>query len=82
MKRRILIDKSELKEALKIIRGCIATHNWVDTHISGVQYYNCGWAKAPNCYGIQFNARSKIWFEILQKFAKHGIHLLPETIGY
>lgn len=81
-KRRILIDESELKKVLYIIGRYTASHNVIDALIANVRYYNCGWAKAPKCNCVTFNARDRIWFEILKCFAEHRINLLLETTGY
>ena len=42
---------------------------------------NCGWAKAPNCYFVNFTISDEKWYNLLDEFKKEGVVLLPETTG-
>ena len=77
--RHMLVDASELTKALQVLNklniSCLPSEG-------NMKVGNCGWAKAPDCWFITFNATNRKYVDILKEFKKNNIHLLPETTGY
>lgn len=84
MYKDIIVDVNDVTKAIRFIN--LAREHGTITDKWNLSNYecigNCGWAKAPTAWYIQFKISNKAWRKALKMFADNNVTLLPETTGY
>lgn len=84
-KRHILVNEKHVTTAIDIVNTVIGDHILVAAALMNYCNFSvgcCGWAKAPECWFIDFVATDKDWYTMCYHFKQKGVEILPETVGY
>lgn len=84
-KRHILVNEKDVTMAIKIVNEVKGDHILVAAALMNLCNFSvgwCGWAKAPECWFIDFVATDNDWNKICRDFNQKGVEILPETVGW